>query len=277
MLNLIRFLYKHAFIVYFILLEIISFSLLLQSNPYQRASFLNSSDFMVSRTYELFDDITEYLNLGEVNEYLAEENSDLRNNTLDYYRKTFDGNVVYLDSSFEQEFVFYQSKVIRNSANNRNNYLTLDKGSLNGIHTGMGVVSKNGVIGIVIETSNRFSAVMSVLNKESKISAKVQKNGYFGSVIWPGDNYRFGKLLDIPNHVSLVEGDLIITSGFSGIYPEGIPIGRVKTVEQIAGSGFLEVEIEFTEDYKKLSYVHVVKYLHKMEREDLENQIPEDD
>ena len=274
MLNLIRFLYKHAFIVYFILLEIICFILLLQSNPYQRASFLNSSDFMVSRTYAMFDDVKEYLNLGEVNEYLSEENSELRNNSLEYYRKTFDGNVVYLDSSYEQEFVFFPSKVIRNSANKRNNYLTLDKGTLNGVETGMGVVSKNGVVGIVIETSNRFSAVMSVLNKESKISAKIQKSGYFGSVVWPGDSYRMGKLLDIPNHVSLLEGDLIITSGFSGIYPEGIPIGRVKTVERLAGSGFLEVEIEFTEDYRNLSFVHVVKYLHKMERKDLESQLP---
>jgi len=277
MLNIFRFLYKHAFIVYFIFLEIISFSLLLQKNPFQRASFLNSSDFFVARTYEVFDNVIDYLHLHDVNEYLSEENSELKEHSIEYFRKTFDQNVIIRDSSYEQEFTFYSAKIIRSTTNQRNNYITLDKGSLVGIKKGMAVVSKNGIIGIVIETSKRFSVVMSVLNKESKVSGRVEKNGYFGSVVWPGENYRIGQLLDIPNHVSLIEGDLIITSGFSGIFPAGVPIGKVKTVEKKAGSGFLVVEIEFTEDYRSVSFAHVVKYLHHIERREIESKIPKND
>jgi len=238
---------------------------------------LNSSDFFIARTYNAFDNAVNYLKLNEVNEYLSEENSELKDNSIKYFRKTFNQNVIIRDSSYEQEFTFISAKIIRNTTNHRSNYLTLDKGALNGIKVGMGVVSKNGIIGIVIETSKRFSAVMSILNKDSKVSARVEKNGYFGSVIWPGNNYRNGYLLDIPNHVSLVEGDLIVSSGFSGIFPEGIPIGIVKAVERKAGSGFLEIEIEFTEDYRNVSYAHIVKYLHHFERKELESNIPEHD
>lgn len=275
MLSLFRFLYKHAFIVYFILLEIISFAFILQNNSYQRASFLNSSDFIFARTYQVFDNITSYLNLAKVNAYLSEENSELKGSSIQYFRKSFDQNVIYRDTSYEQEFVFYPARIIRNSTNKQSNYLTLDRGELQGISKGMGVVSKNGVIGIVIETSKRFSAAMSILNKDFKISARIEKNNYFGSVIWPGEDYRTGKLLDVPNHVSLVEGDLIVTSGYSGIFPANIPIGKVKAVERKAGSGFLEVDIEFTEDMRKAKFVHVVKYLHKKERKELESLIPE--
>ena len=115
MLNLFRFLYNNAFIVYFILLEIISFSLILQKNPYQRASFLNSSDFFVARTYEVYDNVIEYLNLGDINEYLSEENSELKEHSIKYFRKTFGENVIIRDSSYEQEFTFYSAKIIRST------------------------------------------------------------------------------------------------------------------------------------------------------------------
>lgn len=275
MLSLFRFLFKHIFIVYFIVLEVICFIFILNNNPFQRASFLNSSDYIFARTYQVYDNVLSYLNLGEVNKYLSEENSELKNSSIQFFRKSFDQNVIYRDTSYEQEFTFFRAKIIRNSTNKRNNYLTLDRGTLNGVRQGMGVVSKNGVVGIVIESSKRFSAVMSILNKDFKISARIAKNNYFGSVIWPGEDYRFGKLVDVPNHVSLIEGDLIVTSGFSGIFPANIPVGKVVSVERKAGSGFLEVEIEFTEDLRKTTYVHVVKYLHQLEREELESKIPE--
>jgi rod shape-determining protein MreC len=208
---------------------------------------------------------------------LAEENTELRDLKMAYYKKSFDNTIVVNDSAFDQEFTFMKAKVIRNSTTRRNNYLTLNRGAKHGIKAGMGVISAKGVIGIVLETSEDFSAVMSILNSESKISAKIEKNDYFGSAIWEGKNYRHGLLKDIPDHVSLVEGDLIVSSGYSGIFPEAVPLGKVLTVERKAGSGFLDVEFEYTEDYRNLSFVHVVKYLQKEERELLESKISSDD
>ena len=277
MLSLFRFLQRHSFIVYFIFLEIISFIFILETNPYQRASILNSSEYFVADVLQTTDNIDSYLNLKQVNAYLSDENSALKSRDIGYYQKSFDQNIIFTDSSFQQVFSFHSAKVIRNSTKNRNNYLTINRGALNGVEQGMGVVSSQGIIGIVLKTSKRYSVIMSILNKDSKISAKVKKNGYFGSVIWKGENHRIGHLVDIPNHVSLVEGDRIITSGFSGIFPENIPIGTVNAVERKQGSGFLEVEILFSEDYQTTEHVHIVKYLHKIERENLEKEILQDD
>ena len=277
MLSLIRFLLKHAFIVYFLVLESIAFILLFQSNPYQRASFLNSSDYLFAGTYQAFDRMNDYLELKRVNQDLSWENSELKKSAIRYFRKSFDQTVIYRDTAFRQEYTFYPVKIIRNTTHLRNNYMTLNKGEMNGVRQGMGVISSKGVLGIVIETSKQFSVAMSVLNKDSRISARVKKNGYFGSVIWTGGDYRIGRLNEIPNHVSLVEGDTIVTSGFSGIFPENVPIGTVKTVTRKKGSGFLEIEIVFTQDFKTLSYGHVVKYLHEIERKEIEAKIPKND
>ncbi|HAW52586.1 MAG TPA: rod shape-determining protein MreC [Flavobacteriales bacterium] len=277
MLSLIRFLLKHAFIVYFLVLESIAFILLFQSNPYQRASFLNSSDYLFAGTYQAFDRMNDYLELKRVNQDLSWENSELKKSAIRYFRKSFDQTVIYRDTAFRQEYTFYPVKIIRNTTHLRNNYMTLNKGEMNGVRQGMGVISSKGVLGIVIETSKQFSVAMSVLNKDSRISARVKKNGYFGSVIWTGGDYRIGRLNEIPNHVSLVEGDTIVTSGFSGIFPENVPIGTVKTVTRKKGSGFLEIEIVFTQDFKTLSYGHIVKYLHEIERKEIESKIPKND
>lgn len=277
MLSLLRFLLKHAFIVYFIVLEGIALVMLFQSNPYQRSTILNSSEYVFAGTYQALDKAKNYLVLNEINQNLSKENSALKNNSIEYFRKSFDQNIIYRDSSYEQEYAFHPVKVIRNTTHFRNNYMTLNRGELNGVRKGMGVVSNQGVLGIIIETSKRFSVAMSVLNKNSRISARVKKNGYFGSVVWNGQNYRIGMLNEIPNHVSLLEGDTIVTSGFSGIFPENVPIGTVQSVTRKKGSGFLEVEILFTQDYRNLSFGHVVKYLQDLERSKIEAKIPDND
>jgi len=251
--------------------------MLFQSNPYHRSTILNSSEYVFASTYQALDKVKNYLVLNEINQNLSKENSALKNNSIEYFRKSFDQNIIYRDSSYEQEYAFHPVKVIRNTTHFRNNYMTLNRGELNGVRKGMGVVSNQGVLGIIIETSKRFSVAMSILNKNSRISARVKKNGYFGSVVWTGQNYRIGMLNEIPNHVSLLEGDTIVTSGFSGIFPENVPIGTVQSVTRKKGSGFLEVEILFTQDYRNLSFGHVVKYLQDLERSKIEAKIPDND
>lgn len=277
MLSLLRFLYRHAFIVYFLLLEAFSLAFLIQDNPYHRASFLNSSNFLSGRIYEAYDNVFAYLDLREENARLSSENSSLRQYTIGNYRKIFGSNIIIGDTVYNQEFLVYPARVIRNSTGRLSNYLTIDKGEMHGISTGMGVVSASGVVGIIVGTSPRFSAVMSLLNKDFKLSTRIAKNGYFGSLVWNGGDYRRATLLDIPNHINLQRGDLVETTGYSSIFPAGLPVARVQSVRRIAGSGFLEVGVEYTEDYRKLDYVHVVKYLHAMERDSLNTLFPDHD
>jgi len=131
----------------------------------------------------------------------------------------------------------------------------------------------------VINVSDHFSSVMSVLNTKSKISGKIKKNGYFGPVIWESSNndYKTGQLLDIPNHVELEIGDTILTSGYSDDFPEGIAIGTIKGFALIKGGNFHEIDVDFLVDYRTVSHVYVVKSLLKEEQNALEALNPTDD
>lgn len=150
------------------------------------------------------------------------------------------------------------------------NYITLNKGSLQGIKPEMAVVTSQGVVGVVKSVSQNFSTAISLLNSRLKISAKIKKNNYFGSVSWDGMNYREARLFEIPIHVSIQPGDTIVTSGFSSIFPEGLMLGTIQEIEPSSGGNFHEVTILLSNDFKALSYVKIIGDLMKSERVELE-------
>ncbi|MCB0408696.1 MAG: rod shape-determining protein MreC [Flavobacteriales bacterium] len=270
MRNLFRFLTKNSFIFLFLLLEVVAFSLLVQNNNYQSSSFFNSSNFLVGNLYSTVNNINDYFNLKEENQKLAQQNAKLQSTSLSSFMKVFGRLVQINDTTFMQSYVYSSAKVINNSTNKRQNYLTIDKGAINGIEAEMGVISPKGVVGIIKNVSDHFGSVMSVLHEKNKISAKIKKSGYFGSLVWEGGNYREAELKDIPNHVKLVIGDTIVTSGYSSIFPENILIGTIKEFELPKGNNFYNIKVEFTEDYLNVSHVYIIKSLLKEEKKALE-------
>jgi len=166
------------------------------------------------------------------------------------------------DSSFR----YIGAKVIRNSINRQKNYLMLDRGAKNGIGVDMGVVSADGIVGTVIQVSENYSLVMSVLNISNKINARIKKNGYTGTVEWDGKNYRKGILSDIPTHVIMFKGDTIVTSGNSHIFPENIFIGTVDESFSEKGHKFNKATIDFSVDFNNVYYVYIISNLMKEEQ-----------
>jgi rod shape-determining protein MreC len=270
MLNLIRFLSRHAFFIQFLLLEVFCFYLLIQNNYYQRARFINSSSHTIGSLYDSYNGMIEYFSLGETNQQLAAENAALKNRSTDAFLPLFGKNVVINDTVFQQHYVYSPGKIINKSTKLRNNYFTIDKGELHGVEVGMGVITANGILGIVNHTSTHYSSVMSMLHKDISISAKFKKNNYFGSLIWNGQNYRIGQLNDIPSHVEIAVGDTIVTSGYSAIFPENIPIGVVQSFELPDGDHFYTIEVAFLVDYKNVTYGYFIKNLFKLEQRQLE-------
>lgn len=273
MRNLINFLNKYSFFLFFLLLEVIAFFLIVQNNQYQKASFINSANSVSGEVYESFNQATEYLSLKKENSRLAAENALLRENQLSSYAEVFGDNVVVNDTIYGRKYHYMAAKIINNSVNTQNNYLTLDKGSLNGIERGMGVIASQGVVGIVKNVSSNYSVVLSILHSQSSISGRLKNSSYFGSVKWDGRDYRNGKLTDIPNHVNLRLGDTITTSGFSSIFPANIPIGTVLDYERIEGENFYDIDIRYMNDMKSMKYVYIVKNLHQEEIIELEEII----
>jgi rod shape-determining protein MreC len=270
MRNLIRFLSNNSFLFLFLFLLFVSFFLLVKNNNYQNSKFFNSSNFLIGNLYSTVNNVNEYFNLKEVNIELAKQNSRLQTRQINAFSKVFGNNVSVNDTTYSQKYVYTSAKAINNSTNKRENYITIDKGALNGIKAGMGVVSAKGVIGTVKNVSENFCSVMSVLHEKNAVSTKIKKSGYIGSLVWELGNYRVAQLKDIPNHVELKKGDTIITSGYSAVFPEGVIVGRVMSFDLPEGNNFYNIDIELSVDYKNLSHVYVVKSLMKEEQEKLE-------
>lgn len=270
-------LWRNNFTLVFLALEVFSFYLLMQNSNFQNASMLNSANAVVGRTMEGVNYVKEYIQLKDNNLALAEENARLRNSLKEasYDNDTLKNTIS--DSINHQQYNYITAKVINNSVNRRNNYLTLSKGSLEGIKPEMGVICSDGIVGIVKQVSPHFCTVMSMLHKDSRISAKIKRNDFFGSLIWEGGSPFFASLKEIDKTVPVQKGDTIITTAYSSIYPAGIMIGRVTDSRVAAGSNFHDIEVHLSTQFQKLSHVYIVNNILKEEQRTIEENNKSDD
>jgi rod shape-determining protein MreC len=275
MRNLLRFLVTYHFAITFVILESFAYYLVVHNNNYQQARFINFAQKISGYLSVKIDKLDQYLFLKKVNQQLVAENMNLRNQLERYKLEISNKQVEINDTLRHQKYSFIAAKVVNNSVNRQYNYITLNKGSGDGIKSEMAVISDNGVAGIVESVTEHFAMVISLLNRNLKVSAKIKKSNYFGSFEWSGTNYQKGYLKDIPLHVKLSEGDTIVTSGYSTIFPEGILIGFVSKVEN-KGGNFYDITLKISNDFKNLTYVYVVNNLRKTEQQSLESLIKHD-
>jgi rod shape-determining protein MreC len=227
--------------------------------------------------YEAFNTVVEYFSLGKTNKMLAEENARLRALLKEsYLARNMDAYTVN-DTLYEQQYRYIAAKVVSNSVNKRNNYLILNKGTRQGITREMAVITPEGIVGIVKEASGDFCSVLSVLNSQTHISAKIRKYNQNGTVVWDGPDQHYGTLKDIPGHVRIKIGDTVVTSGYSYIFPEGIVIGTIDDYKLIEGNNFYRIRVRFSVDYNRLSYVEVVTNLFKGEFDQIKGSSRNDD
>lgn len=270
MRNLVVFIWRNNFFFLFLLLEAACIYFLVKDNVYHRASILNSTNRVAGTIYEANASIRQYLHLNETNEQLARENAYLHNRSMESYMKVPVGEYRVKDTIYKQQYVYYYAKVVNNSTNQQNNYLTLNKGSKQGIKPDMAVITSNGVVGVVQNVSDNFSSVMSVLHSDTKISSRLKKDGSYGPLSWEGDDYRYATLNDIPTHARMKPGDTVVTTAYSVTFPEGIMVGTVEDFERRPGSPFYSVKVKLSADFKKLDYVYVVGNILKAEQDSLE-------
>jgi len=276
MRSLLNFLLRIHFLLLFILIEVFSIALLLNNNNFHKARFINFSRQFSGNFYTKIDDFKKYISLTEENQRLAEENTRL----LNILESTYKSDEIFFrsvhDTVLNQRYKYTSARIVNNSVNKKHNFLTLNKGNLQGLRPEMAVVSDGSIVGVIKGVSKNYSTVISLLNLDLKVSAKVKKNGYFGSLSWDGKGYYSATLNEIPLHANIQPGDTIITSGYSSIYPEGIMIGFIESFKEKSGS-FFEIKVRLSTDFKNLSNVNVVGNLMQIEIVDLEEQAKEDD
>ena len=269
MRNLIRLIVQYYFFFLFLLLEVVSIFLVVQKNSFQRAQFINITRSIEGSFYETFGGVREYLILKETNQDLSMENTLLRNQLDGLNRNPGTSSGFSHDSVPRRQFSYIAASVINASTNKQFNYLTLNKGRHHGIEPEMAVISPRGVVGIVYAVSGSFSSIIPMINRDFKLSAKIRRNGYFGSLSWPGTGYDLAILQEIPFHVDIQQGDTIVTSGYSAIFPEGIMVGTVRDFEVLEGN-FYTIAVDIGVDYKNLTHVNVIRNLLLDEQLELE-------
>jgi len=280
MRNLFAFIYRFRAFLVFVLLEALCVYLIVRYNTYQGAAFFNSANKYVGQVLEYQSSVTDYFRLSSINNTLARENAVLRRELMQYRVQEVSDSTAMLDTtifaatdtSHTAPYILHAGRVINNSVRRMNNYLTLAVGTADGVQPGMGVVSSNGVVGRVKTVSKDYATVTSVLHSQMLVSAKIRKDNTFGTLKWTGGDYRTAILDYIPLHVHPEKGDTVVTSGFNTVFPEGIMVGTITSVEKEQDRSFYTIKVKLAVDFAQLSYVYVVENTTMYEREDLEQQ-----
>lgn len=243
---------------------------LIQNNHVHRVAFSNVRNLLLGNLYKEMDEWVAYLNLREENQLLREENLKLRNLLADnFYELDRDESFVLDSLKKKRRWVYRQATIINKSTHLQYNYLTIDRGAIDGIREEMAVVSDAGIVGKIVAVSEHFASVMPVINKNFRVSTKFKKNNFYGSLAWNGEDYLHARFEDIPLHAEVSQGDSIVVSGYSGMFPEGMFVGVVDNISSTDGS-FYTLEVLLATDFRTLHQVYVVEELMLEERKKLE-------
>jgi len=276
MRNLWIFINRYNAFFLFIIFFTIGVILTVKNNAYQRSVTFNSTNVVVGHAYERLNVFKRYMNLGSVNDSLALENAKLNTAILALRNIDSSKNTVVKDTVNHVQYTYLAARVIKNSVTLRNNIITINKGSLDGIESGMAVISAGkGVVGLVRDVSPHLATIESLLHKDTKISVNIKSTKALGSLVWGDRNGDFRKafIKDIPNHFKVKLKDTVVTSGF-GNFPPGIPVGLISNRGIATGDNFLTIQINLFNDFSTLQYVYVIKDQLAQEQKVLESTLP---
>lgn len=275
MQQIINFIFKNSIRLLFLLLLITSLTLTIQSHSYHRSQFVSSANDVTGGVYQRINNVKEYFHLRTQNNNLAKENAYLKQ--LLYNKPdTVIASTELIPRGYEDIKVI-QSKVINNSFNVPENYITINSGSADGIKPDMGVVNSLGIVGIIEKTSKNYATVQSILNVKSQINAKIKKSNHFGSLIWNAKNVGYAQLIDVPRLATVRKGDTIVTGGRSVIFPENIPIGKIDRIFIDKATNYYTINIRLFNDMTNLGHVYVIENVKRKEIIKLEEETKPDE
>lgn len=272
---LLRLFSKNGLFVFFLFLQLTALALIFSRNSMQQSWISGQTAAFNSWVSGYIDEGTSYLKLKQINEQLVAQNKVLMEqvygknpSAIPNFRKVHDtigGGQIY---------TFVDGEIVFNSINRKDNYFTINRGRRDGVLPQMGVMAPKGIAGIVINSTNSYALVQSVLSlNKIKINASLKKSGYFGTLTWKGEDSRIMHLADVPKYVPLQIGDTVVTDGKSAIFPQGIMIGKVAGYEVDSKTGFWDISVELSEKMGKLSKIYVVKNLKKAEVQKIQDTL----
>lgn len=259
-----RLLEKNGFLLFFLFLQTIALTLVFTRNALQQSWLAAQLAGFNSWVSGYVDEGASYLQLKEDNAKLVAQNKALLAQIYGQAAPKPEFRRVHDTLGGGQIYTIVDGEIVYNSINRENNYFTINRGRRDGVQSQMGVIGPSGIAGIVINTTNDYALVQSVLSEDHiKINAALKNSGYFGTLAWHGDDSRIMHLSDVPKYVPLAVGDTVITDGKSSIFPRGVMIGRVAGYEVDTKSGAWDISVELSEKMGRLSKIYVVKNMKK--------------
>ena len=245
-----------------------------------------STNKITGAVFSWIADKSNYFDLREQNEELSAANAQL---LVQYYKSKQDnqdsipginlelpGNGVVIDTFEGRSLNIIRAHVINNNYHKRKNTLTIDKGALDGVEMDMGVVSSDGVLGVITHVSDHYCVAQSVLNTNSRIIVRSKKSNHFGTLIWPGDKADELLLTEIPKIAPIAPGDSLVTDGKSTIFPRGWPVGQVIDIEDAAAQDYLDIRVRPHTDMTDLYHVYLLQRPEAQEIRELENTMTDE-
>lgn len=263
MRNLLEFLAKYNHWFVFLILEVVSMVLLFQYNSYQGSAWFSSANAVTGKLYEWDANVETFFSLTKVNQELTQRNAYLEQEVQKLSDSlvcvTKDSSIYHRDQfALLRNYRLIPAKVVANSIDKPGNLMTIDKGSADGIHKDMGVISGTGVVGIVYLVAEHYAIVIPVLNTKSNISCMIQNRGYFGYLRWKGGVSDLAYLEEVPRHAHFKLGDYVVTSGYSAVFPPGVRVGRILHVFNSADGLSYRVQLRLSTDFARLRDVCVI-------------------
>lgn len=263
MRNLLEFLAKYNHWFVFLILEVVSMVLLFQYNSYQGSAWFSSANAVTGKLYEWDANVETFFSLTKVNQELTQRNAYLEQEVQklsdSLVSVTKDSSIYHRDQfALLRNYRLIPAKVVANSVDKPGNLMTIDKGSADGIHKDMGVISGTGVVGIVYLVAEHYAIVIPVLNTKSNISCMIQNRGYFGNLRWKGGVSDLAYLEEVPRHAHFKLGDYVVTSGYSAVFPPGVRVGRILHVFNSADGLSYRVQLRLSTDFARLRDVCVI-------------------
>ena len=258
--------------VLLVILLAIALGLTVTQSSHQKAVWLSSSNQFLGSIHSFKATTVSYFSLKKRNQQLQEDNAAPRAALYQaqFEKALIDGSLLLSDSL--NPYAVIPAKVVKNSVVRERNYLTLNKGTQQGVYADMGVITDQGVVGIIEQSSANFSTVLSLLHEDSSINASIKGSNYFGSLVWNGKRFDRCQLFDIPKTAEIQIGDSIVTGGMSSIFPPGILIGQVSQFTIVENSSFYTIEVSLSNNMANLSQVYTIDNRLKEERLTLEVQ-----
>ncbi|MBQ7647687.1 MAG: rod shape-determining protein MreC [Paludibacteraceae bacterium] len=293
--NLLQLIVRFSNFLLLVGLEVVAFIFVIRGNKYQQMVADGAANAVTASIQLANDNVTSYFHLRSDNEQLLEHNAQLLqennllragitqnecdpsrpkhvNDTLTTRKRdvneTITDNTFYLPS--DRDYAFIPARVIAFSNDRHHNYLTLNKGTRDGVTPDMGVIGKDGIVGVVQSVSTHFAVVAPVIHEGLFISSRIGKNDYMATLHWHMPDIRHAELEDVARHVDVKVGDSIVTSGMSAIFPAGMPVGVVSDVSIGEGDSYYDIDVELATDFRSLRAVHILKYNHRAELDSIQ-------